>query len=224
MNGWLQRAHTALVSPHSPDHPALPTCSGRAMPYARPRSGATSTPPIRRHRIPTGVPDSAVPIRTSGGAVVAPGVPTRSLEIAPSGAAPCVSALTRKCRMTGRPRHQPTGNRGRLTARAVCPRWGALPALGSGLPGSVGSHVRQTRVVDRDRPAKPLLPHELEPMLARLDADQRRVMTLRLGLDRGEPRTLEEVAQETGLLRDRVHQIEVLALEIMRQRGSPEPE
>lgn len=50
------------------------------------------------------------------------------------------------------------------------------------------------------------------------DERDRRLITLRFGLDRGGPgRTLQEVARDLGITRERVRQLEVLALKTLRQ-------
>jgi RNA polymerase primary sigma factor len=53
---------------------------------------------------------------------------------------------------------------------------------------------------------------ELDTLLECLDDRERLVLRLRFGLDRGEPRTLDEVGAEFLLRRERVRQIERRAL------------
>jgi RNA polymerase sigma factor (sigma-70 family) len=53
---------------------------------------------------------------------------------------------------------------------------------------------------------------ELDVLLDCLDERERRVLQLRYGLDRGEPRTLDEVGAEFQLTRERIRQIEQRAL------------
>jgi RNA polymerase sigma factor (sigma-70 family) len=53
-------------------------------------------------------------------------------------------------------------------------------------------------------------------MFSLLDERERRVLSLRYGLDRGEPRTPEEVGQLVNLSRERVRQIEARALARLR--------
>jgi RNA polymerase sigma factor (sigma-70 family) len=60
------------------------------------------------------------------------------------------------------------------------------------------------------------LPAEVERMFALLDERERRVLSLRYGLDRGEPRTPEEVGQLVNLSRERIRQIEARALSRLR--------
>lgn len=58
---------------------------------------------------------------------------------------------------------------------------------------------------------------DLEPFLTKLDADERRLVILRFGLDRVEPRTLEEVGEELGLTREEVRRREEEAMKKLRQ-------
>jgi RNA polymerase sigma factor (sigma-70 family) len=53
-----------------------------------------------------------------------------------------------------------------------------------------------------------------------LDERERRILTLRYGLDRGEPRTLEEVGEAFGLTRERIRQIEARAMSKLRHPAS----
>lgn len=57
--------------------------------------------------------------------------------------------------------------------------------------------------------------------LSRLSARQREVVTLRYGLDGGEPLTLEEIAARYDLTRERVRQIEADAFELLRVLALP---
>jgi RNA polymerase primary sigma factor len=60
------------------------------------------------------------------------------------------------------------------------------------------------------------LRERLNMALKMLSPRERKVIELRFGLDGKKPRTLEEVAQETNLTRERVRQLEVQALEKLR--------
>jgi RNA polymerase sigma factor (sigma-70 family) len=62
-----------------------------------------------------------------------------------------------------------------------------------------------------------LLHGEVEALLSSLSERDRLVLLLRFGLDRGEPRTLEEVGAIIGRTRERVRQIESRALESLRR-------
>ncbi|MDE0668416.1 MAG: sigma-70 family RNA polymerase sigma factor, partial [bacterium] len=56
--------------------------------------------------------------------------------------------------------------------------------------------------------ATALLPDEIKRLLSPLDEREQEILTLRYGLDRGEPRTLEEVGEHFNLTRERIRQIE----------------
>jgi RNA polymerase sigma factor (sigma-70 family) len=64
--------------------------------------------------------------------------------------------------------------------------------------------------------ATALLPDEIEKLLAPLDERERQILALRFGLDRGEPRTLEEVGEHFNLTRERIRQIEARAMSKLR--------
>lgn len=55
-------------------------------------------------------------------------------------------------------------------------------------------------------------------ILKTLDERERKILTLRFGLEGAEPHTLEEVAKEFGITRERIRQIEVVALKKFRER------
>ncbi len=61
-----------------------------------------------------------------------------------------------------------------------------------------------------------LLPAEVATVLSALSERERLVISLRYGLDRGEPRTLEEVGEEFHLTRERIRQIEAKAMSKLR--------
>jgi len=65
-----------------------------------------------------------------------------------------------------------------------------------------------------------LLPAEVERLLAALDEREREILALRFGLDRGEPRTLEEVGTHFDLTRERIRQIEAQAMSKLRHPSS----
>ena len=66
-----------------------------------------------------------------------------------------------------------------------------------------------------------LLPAEVTILLSTLNERERLVISLRYGLDRGEPRTLEEVGVQVHLTRERIRQIEAKALSKLRHPANP---
>jgi len=65
-----------------------------------------------------------------------------------------------------------------------------------------------------------LLPDEIDRLLNPLDQREREILKLRFGLDRGEPRTLEEVGEHFNLTRERIRQIEARAMSKLRHPSS----
>ena len=68
--------------------------------------------------------------------------------------------------------------------------------------------------------ATSLLPDEIARLLAPLDEREREILILRFGLDRGEPRALEEVGEHFNLTRERIRQIEARAMSKLRHPSS----
>ncbi len=68
--------------------------------------------------------------------------------------------------------------------------------------------------------ASALLPEEISKLLSPLDEREREILKLRFGLDRGEPRTLEEVGEHFQLTRERIRQIEARAMSKLRHPSS----
>jgi len=58
----------------------------------------------------------------------------------------------------------------------------------------------------------------IRDFLQQLDERERKILLLRFGLGKDEPKTLEEVAQEFGITRERVRQIESLSIKKLRDR------
>ena len=58
----------------------------------------------------------------------------------------------------------------------------------------------------------------LERAWKRLSKRDKHILTLRFGLDRGQPRTLEQVAQEVGRCKERVRQLQDEALANLKQK------
>jgi RNA polymerase sigma factor (sigma-70 family) len=67
-----------------------------------------------------------------------------------------------------------------------------------------------------DLVAEGMLGGEVDKLLAPLEERERQILRLRYGLDRGEPRTLEEVGSALSLTRERIRQIERSALSKLR--------
>jgi len=67
-----------------------------------------------------------------------------------------------------------------------------------------------------DAAAVALLPAEIAKLLAWLTPREREILTLRFGLDRGEPRTLDEVGQHFDVSRERIRQIQAEAMTKLR--------
>ena len=65
-----------------------------------------------------------------------------------------------------------------------------------------------------------LLPEAVRVMLESLGDREREVLLLRYGLDRGSPRTLEELAQRFNVTRERIRQIESKALAKLRRSST----
>jgi RNA polymerase sigma factor (sigma-70 family) len=68
--------------------------------------------------------------------------------------------------------------------------------------------------------AETMLVAELEHLLALLDPDEQQVLRLRFGIDRGEPRSLEEVANQLGVDRAAVRRLENRGLSKLRHPSS----
>jgi RNA polymerase sigma factor (sigma-70 family) len=67
-----------------------------------------------------------------------------------------------------------------------------------------------------DAAAAALLADEVGRMLLALDPREREILRLRFGLDRGQPRTLDEVGAHFHLTRERIRQIEARAMSKLR--------
>jgi len=123
----------------------------------------------------------------------------------------------------------------RPTTEELCAELGWKPAQVvevvrfSADPASLNSPVSEDSaeefgdfIADRSAPspfdsvAESMVPSEIERSLSVLDDRERRVISLRYGLDRGEPRTLEEVGEHFDLTRERIRQIENRAMAKLR--------
>jgi RNA polymerase sigma factor (sigma-70 family) len=68
-----------------------------------------------------------------------------------------------------------------------------------------------------DAAAAALLPGEVAKLMTPLTPRERQILILRFGLDRGELRTLQEVAQHFHVSRERIRQIQAEAMTKLRQ-------
>jgi len=74
----------------------------------------------------------------------------------------------------------------------------------------------ESAVSPLDAATSQLLREQVDRVLDSLEGREQRVIRLRFGLDDGRPRTLEEVGNEFGLTRERIRQIESMALRKLR--------
>jgi RNA polymerase primary sigma factor len=82
---------------------------------------------------------------------------------------------------------------------------------------NLGDFIEDTdAVAPLDAATSSLLREQVEAVLASLNGRERRVLELRFGLADGRARTLEEVGKEFGITRERVRQIEAIALRKLR--------
>jgi RNA polymerase sigma factor (sigma-70 family) len=101
-------------------------------------------------------------------------------------------------------------------------QYGAEPVSLETPIGSEGDTELADIVADMSAPtpfdvvAESMLGSEIEKLLAPLDEREREILRLRYGLDRGDPRTLEEVGSVLNLTRERIRQIERTALSKLR--------
>jgi RNA polymerase sigma factor (sigma-70 family) len=101
-------------------------------------------------------------------------------------------------------------------------QYGTEPVSLDASIGSDGDTELADIVADMSAPspfdvvATAMLAGEIDKLLAPLDDREREILRLRYGLDRGEPRTLEEVGDALHLTRERIRQIERTALSKLR--------
>jgi RNA polymerase sigma factor (sigma-70 family) len=105
-----------------------------------------------------------------------------------------------------------------------------LPYLGE--PSSLSEHMVDGEtevgemVEDESTPAPDqtvfaaMLPTHVAQLLSVLEPREQEVLCLRYGLDRGLPRTLEEVGEHFGLTREGVRQVELKAISKLRRSSS----
>ncbi len=91
---------------------------------------------------------------------------------------------------------------------------------GDDLGGSTATHdaaIRWSGRMVADDVADTMLPGYLDELLRSLDERKRRIISLRFGLDDGRPRTLDEVASDVGVSRERVRLILAETLAELRE-------
>jgi len=65
----------------------------------------------------------------------------------------------------------------------------------------------------------------MHEFLTTIDARERKILSMRFGLDDGTPKTLEELGEHFGITRERIRQVQEQALEKMRERiGKRDPQ
>jgi len=83
--------------------------------------------------------------------------------------------------------------------------------------GRMGDFIEDERIAGPAEAATMLmLRSELEAVLHSLPERERRIIELRYGFSDGQYRTLEEVGDEFGITRERIRQIEAVALRKLR--------
>jgi len=88
--------------------------------------------------------------------------------------------------------------------------------VGSDTTTELGGLIGDTSVDVEDSAMTSVLRSEVAHLLRALDTRERQILELRFGLDRGEPRTLEEVSAYFSLTRERIRQIEARAMTKLR--------
>ena len=92
---------------------------------------------------------------------------------------------------------------------------------GEGGDGELGELVEDVASPAPDKAAfAAMLPAQVAELLARLDEREQEILCLRYGLDRGEPRTLAEVASHFGVSRERIRHIESKAIAKLRDASN----
>lgn len=104
----------------------------------------------------------------------------------------------------------------------------ALYAQSAPLPRSLNEHtghafetelgdlIPDRKVAAQDAALIAMMPKEIAKLLTVLDAREKRILSLRFGLDNGESHTLEEIGDCMHLTRERVRQLEARALAKLR--------
>jgi len=85
-------------------------------------------------------------------------------------------------------------------------------SLGDDTDAVLGDMIDDATTDPAEEALAAILPAEIARLLAPLRDREQRILWLRFGLDRGTPRTLEEVGERLALTKERIRQIESLAL------------
>jgi RNA polymerase sigma factor (sigma-70 family) len=89
--------------------------------------------------------------------------------------------------------------------------------LGSDSPTELGDLLEDhSQASPCDAAVLALLPLEITTLLSALDEREQMIISLRYGLDRGEPRTLQEIGEHLHVSRERIRQIEAKAMSKLR--------
>jgi RNA polymerase primary sigma factor len=90
-------------------------------------------------------------------------------------------------------------------------------------PISLDGTAELIDIIEDDEARKPdrqvaevLKSERVQKLLTFLDEREKKILTLRFGLEENEPHTLEEVAQTFGVTRERIRQLESVALKKIR--------
>ncbi len=86
--------------------------------------------------------------------------------------------------------------------------------------GELGELVHDERPGPDQIVMSAMLPAQVAELLSVLESREREILCLRYGLDRGRPRTLEEVGRHFGLTREGVRQAELKAITKLRRRSA----
>jgi RNA polymerase sigma factor (sigma-70 family) len=103
-----------------------------------------------------------------------------------------------------------------LLNRAAAPMSLSEPLSDEGNAELADLIADQSATCPYEATAAALLPEEIVKNMTQLSPRERSVLVLRVGLDRGEPRTLGEVGEFFQLTRERIRQIEAKALAKLR--------
>ena len=132
-------------------------------------------------------------------------------------------------------KHRPPGHARRAGRRSATwprrrsPRRCASPPSRSRCPSrsartATPSSATWSRTARPSRPSRwpppRCCPRRSSACSSPLDEREREILKLRFGLDRGEPRTLEEVGEHFNLTRERIRQIEARAMSKLRHPSS----